>query len=340
MKSQDELILFAREALELLPSVQAELIPLSKRGSDRIYFRLKWPPTNSAILVWYQISRVENCYFADIAAFLDGIGIPVPKILRHDAAGNCILMEDLGDTDLWSLRHASWETRRELYQKTLIAAHRLHSFAPQNFPSLNVRVMEAFGPDLYQWERAYFKENFVEALCGIHLDSMSGQRLEAELCGLSKRLESHSACLVHRDLQSQNVMIYRDEPFLIDFQGMRFGSRFYDLGSLLCDPYVEFKESERMELLSFYYEQSHTNQEWSHFQAEFWNGSVQRLLQALGCYGYLGLTKGFGDYLTHVPSGFRNLRLAAENAGGFPVLLEICERCERTIRDSKFKIRD
>ena len=40
-------------------------------------------------------------------------------------------------------------------------------------------------------------------------------------------------------------MIREGEPVLIDFQGMRLGSPFYDLGSLLCDPYVDFREADR-----------------------------------------------------------------------------------------------
>ncbi len=60
--------------------------------------------------------------------------------------------------------------------------------------------------------------------------------------------------LVHRDLQSQNVMIVNGEPVFIDFQGMRLGSPFYDLGSLLYDPYVEIGEAERVALLKYYYD--------------------------------------------------------------------------------------
>jgi len=79
------------------------------------------------------------------------------------------------------------------------------------------------------------------------------QELEAELSALAERIGSTVRCLVHRDLQSHNVMIRDGEPLFIDFQGMRFGSPFYDLGSLLCDPYVNLSESELDELLSFYY---------------------------------------------------------------------------------------
>ena len=103
-------------------------------------------------------------------------GIPVPRIIRHDAAAGLILLEDLGDTDLWLLRNAPWEQRQSLYQKTLVAAHRLHSIPESQFPSDRIRLMEPFGPELYRWERNYFMDNFVAALCGIKLEADRAKR--------------------------------------------------------------------------------------------------------------------------------------------------------------------
>ena len=59
--------------------------------------------------------------------------------------------------------------------------------------------------------------------------------------------------MIHRDFQSQNIMIKNDQPVFIDFQGMSTGNLFYDLGSLICDPYVTFNSDERNELIAFYY---------------------------------------------------------------------------------------
>ena len=170
-------------------------------------------------------------------------------------------------------------------------------------------------------------DNFVAALCGIELEADGATALETELCGLAEKLSSGKRCLMHRDLQSQNVIIYREEPILIDFQGMRFGSRFYDLGSLLCDPYVRFTDVERMELLSFYYGLSNTELDWSHFAGTFWEASAQRLMQALGAYGFLGIKKELQSYLAHVPNGLLNLRMAAGNAGTLPLLQNLCNEC-------------
>jgi N-acetylmuramate 1-kinase len=326
LKSQDDLISFARESLGLAQSDKAELVPFSGRGSDRSYFRFKGA-SGSVILVQYESTRIENAYFADIAAFLYENCIPVPKIIRHDVSASLILMEDLGDTDLWLLRNAPWKQRQSLYQKTLVAAHKLHSLPESQFPSDRIKLMNPFDPELYQWEREYFMDNFVAALCGIELEPDWSKALEAELCGLAEKLASDRRCLVHRDLQSQNVMIYREEPFLIDFQGMRFGSHFYDLGSLLCDPYVHLTDAERMELLYFYYGLSTAELAWSDFAETFWQASAQRLMQALGAYGFLGIKKELRSYLAHVPAGLRNLRMAAENARALPLLQNLCNEC-------------
>jgi hypothetical protein len=329
MKSQEDLIRFSRKALELTQSVSIELAPLEGRGSDRTFYRLTWDRKDSAILIHYDPKRVENTYYAGIVAFLRDIDVPAPRLIRHDPARCLIVMEDLGDTDLWSLRKTSWETRRSLYQKTLTIVHKLHSFSEKDFPSARVRLMEGFSPDLYRWERDYFRDHFVKNFCGIQFEPSVERTLEAELSGLAERLIRTKRSLIHRDLQSQNVMIRDGEPFLIDFQGMRFGSPFYDLGSLLCDPYVEFNGDQRMDLLLYYYNLSEQDLSWEDFQKMFWEASAQRLMQALGAYGFLGLKKGLKAFLEHIPAGVQHLHLAASQAASLPCLQELAMGCQR-----------
>ncbi len=329
--SRHAMITFAKDALGLSESVSIKLSPLQGRGSDRSYFRLKWNRKDSAILVHYDPKRIENTYYADIAEFLRDIQVPTPRIIRHDPAQCLIVMEDLGAEDLWSFREAIRETRQSLYRKTLAVAHRLHAFPEKDFPSNRVRLMEAFGPDLYRWERDYFRDHFVKGLCGVLLEPSFGRELEMELSALAERLSGTKRCLVHRDLQSQNVMIRDGEPFLIDFQGMRFGSPFYDLGSLLCDPYVNLSDEERDELLFSYYGLSIQTLDWAAFRNCFWEASVQRLMQALGAYGFLGLNKGLRAFLDHVPSGLRNLQQAASHLASLPRLRELSQACRRVI---------
>jgi aminoglycoside/choline kinase family phosphotransferase len=333
-KYQD-LIRFAQQVLGLSESASSELFPLPGRGSDRKFFRLKWSRKNSVILIHYDPKRLENTYYADIDAFLHDIAVPVPRLIRHDPARCLIVVEDLGDTDLWSLRNTSWETRQALYQKTLAVAHRLHCFPEKNFPADRVRLMEGFGPDLYRWERNYFRDHFVRDFLGIELRPTFERELEVELSSLAEQLSRAMRCLVHRDLQSQNVMIRDGEPFFIDFQGMRFGNSLYDLASLLLDPYVSFSDSERDELLSFYYRLRRQDFDWPTFQTTFNEASSQRLMQALGAYGYLGVKKGLQAYLNHIPAGLRNLHRAASQVASLSRLRELSVECQRVINEKR-----
>jgi aminoglycoside/choline kinase family phosphotransferase len=325
------MIEFVRKAMGLRESIPIEISPLRERGSDRTFFRVKWGPGNSAILIHYDRRRLENTYYADIATFLYDIHIPVPRMICHDRVACLVLVEDLGDRDLWSLREDPWESRRGLYEKTLAAAQRLHSFPGESFPSTHVELMEGFGPDLYGWERNYFRDHFVREVCGIRLEPSFEVELEAELSTLAERIGRTRRCLVHRDLQSQNVMIRDGEPFLIDFQGMRFGSPFYDLGALLCDPYVDISDSDRVELLTFYFKLADSNLDWTNFQRVFWEASAQRLMQALGAYGFLGLKKGLKTFLASAPSGLRNLHHATTQVSSLPRLRELCLECQERI---------
>src|ERR1700720_1521690 len=78
---------------------------------------------------------------------------------------------------------------------------------------------------------------------------------EPALREIPKYLARLPRVLVHRDFQSQNIIIQNGQANLIDFQGMRPGLAEYDLASFLYDPYVELADTERAELLTYYREQ-------------------------------------------------------------------------------------
>ncbi len=321
---------FIRKALDLPEGADIGLALIFQGGSERTFYRVRAGGRPAGVFVHYDPGREENSYYAAIAGFLQGIGVSVPRVIRHDQARCFILMEDLGEADLWSFRDAPWEERRRLYRLTLDLADRLHTFPLEDFPSATVRLMEGFGPALYRWEQDYFREHFLEGICKIELGREAG-RIEKELASLAGRLGKTGCSLVHRDFQSRNVMIRDGEPVLIDFQGLRVGSPFYDLGSLLYDPYVFFSLGERLELLSYYYILSHRTLDWTAFKRAFYEASVQRLMQALGAYGFLGMKRGLAAFLEHIPRGLEHLFDAAARSGSLPRLRDLAARCREKL---------
>jgi aminoglycoside/choline kinase family phosphotransferase len=116
--------------------------------------------------------------------------------------------------------------------------------------------------------------------------------------------------LVHRDLQSQNIIIQNGQANLIDFQGMRPGLAEYDLASLLLDPYVELSDDERSELISYYRQKQTENGRTvnGQFEDTLQLCAMQRLMQALGAYGFLGLVRGHEHFLKYIPGAVHSLR--------------------------------
>jgi aminoglycoside/choline kinase family phosphotransferase len=331
--STAEISAFVRCVLKLSGTTNVQLIPLSKGASDRAYWRISYGDDETAIFMRYNPARQENNYYVAIAGFLESIGVSVPRVISHENTKSFILMEDLGNVDLYSFRDASWKVRQGYYRETLEMIKRLHRFPIAKFPVEKVPLMDGFGPALYRWEREYFLKNFIQAVCGIELDPSKAIKLDEELLSLASRLQEVPLSLVHRDLQSQNIMIRGGQPFFIDFQGMRFGNLFYDLGSLLSDPYVVLAEEERMELLSDYYSLSDWKMDWMAFKEMFWEASAQRLMQALGAYGFLGMKRGRTDFLIHINHALQNLLKVTTKTKRLSLLRALAQKCELSLSE-------
>lgn len=309
-----------------LSVVDFQYDPIKKGGSDRNFYRVRLPGGPTFIFMEYGTDVEENAFWADINRFMTEIGIPVPVIIAYDYRNRFLLLEDLGENDLYSLRTLPWHKRRHYYLMALSEIHRLHRIPLTDLPA-NLKLTKGYDRSLYLWEHNYFRENFVEAVCKLDLSDTLISDWSGESDELIDRLQKNQPCLIHRDFQSQNIVIKNDRPFFIDFQGMRSGNLFYDLGSLICDPYVTFNPDERNELISFYYRIMQPNYSLDQFIDYFWEGTAQRLMQALGAYGFLGLKKNKPDFLKHIPTGIKNLVTATSNTGTLPVLNELARNC-------------
>ncbi len=334
--TNEEIAVFVREAPGFRRAASLEIIPMAVRGSQRSFCRIRCGNDASLIFMCYDGSRRENNYYADLSGFLLGIGISAPRILHHDPEKCFLLMEDLGEKDLWHYRQFPWHVRRKYYFRTLDIALKLHAFRQKESSETSIPMMEGFDNALYRWEHDYFLQNFVRNVCEIKLSADETEALDRELAFLAERLAGMAPCLIHRDLQSQNVMICGNKPVLIDFQGMRYGNLFYDLGSLLYDPYVFFTEDERMELLDYYGRLSAAQCDSKTFKEMFLKASAQRLMQALGAYGFLGLKGNRPEFLAYIPQGLDNLI----EATGTDPLLRLLRNLTLKCRDSLRKNRD
>ena len=277
--------------------------PLTEGGSDRDFWRIHAPGGHAWVVMRYSAAtRKENALYAGIAVFLRGAGLRVPALLFHQPALGLIGLEDLGGTSLYQRFWAPGSDTPALdalYRDALDQAARLHALTTSPVPT-----MPGFDADLYRWERHYFLENLVGRWAGLSLGDERRRAVEAEGKALAAGLARLPRRLVHRDFQSQNLMVREKKAWLIDFQGMRPGHPAYDLASLLDDPYTDLGPVRRRALLDRHLALHDTD---GSLAEGYLPAATQRLMQALGAYGYLGTALGKTAFLAHIPRALARL---------------------------------
>jgi len=307
----NETTLLEKTAAELGGFSPISLQPIEKGGSSRYFFRVS-SPERSVILVQDLGEKEENRHYASLAEFLSSHGVPVPRVLARSDGEGLLWLEDLGEQDLWATRNESWEIRRPLYESVLRGIAVLHRIPSHATDVEGLHLQLAFDERLYCWEQEYFIEHCLGELFDVAATERSALLSSEAMKDLASDLALLPRQLVHRDFQSQNILIRNGEAVFIDFQGMRPGLPQYDLASLLCDPYVEISGEERDSLLMYYCElQAEAGTDvGENFERVFWQCAVQRLMQALGAYGFLSIHRGKPAFRAHVTPALIRLREA------------------------------
>jgi len=301
--------------------------PLTKGGSGRRFVRIERESGGeSLIAMHFTRERPDNERFAAVTDFLYACQTAVPRILARDEDSDLIWLEDLGETDLHDLREGDWETvRRPRYESTLKSVFRVHRILESNPPENLPELEPGFDRELYRWEQGYFFDHFVRPFAP---PGAGAVRDDPALRVLAEELANEPRSLVHRDFQSTNVMLKDGNCYLIDYQGLRWGLPEYDVASMIYDPYCPFSEEQVSRLASYYLglKRSAGDRESTHdYEKRLARCALQRLMQALGAYGFLGLEKGKREFLQHIPEAVARLRRVAVDRGYLPELAPCLE---------------
>ncbi|WP_018969992.1 aminoglycoside phosphotransferase family protein [Rubritalea marina] len=290
----DTLLTATRTHLELEPTHSVVIEPIVKGGSGRTIVRIKPEGYPTYIGIYYTLERADNANYLPVSKFLKKAKLNVPEVLYDNIGRRCALIEDLGEIDLHSLKGQGWELREPIYRSALEQLDRLfYTRAPKD-----LEFQPPFDPELYKWEQDYFFDNFAEIYLGMSHNEVQVLREHPSLKKVAESLGASARHLVHRDFQSQNIIVRDGKAFLIDFQGMRRGRQEYDIASLIFDPYMNHSAEEREKLLDIWEDISEERP----LDDIFFKCATQRLMQALGAYGNLVSNKGEKWFEQHIPT--------------------------------------
>jgi aminoglycoside/choline kinase family phosphotransferase len=320
----EALLILTRQRFPAMQDCACEVEPILKGGSDRHYYRFRWADAGQPpmILMIYTLARRDNPKFVPATRRLSALGVRVPAILGVDEQRLFVWLEDLGQDDLHAHRDDPWDQRRPLYQAALREAAKIHAVAAGQLAPEEVTAMEPeFDEDLYAWEQNYFLEHFVRGHLGRETAGADHAAAHAALASLRRCLAERPRCLVHRDFQSQNILLRDNAAWLVDYQGLRPGLAEYDLASLLFDPYVTLSRNERDQLLEFY--ASLRGLPLDELRVVVLQCAAQRLMQALGAYANLSRNQGKPHFEQHIPAGVRNLAVVCAELPELETLLPL-----------------
>ncbi len=279
------------------------LHPISADGSLRQFFRVIFKeqpicvgvlpnsPTTDEIAESHTAVAIGNHLFSK--------KIPVPEIFGADSESGLILFEDCGDCRL----HDFLENRRKA--SVLRKEEILHWYKPLLATLARMQIKGAedfdtswcFDTPVYDLDLMISKESeyFLEAFWYSYLNGRKIKEIHIEFQEIAfqagKGLKNY---FLHRDFQSRNMMIKGDTIKIIDFQGGRYGPPGYDLASLLIDPYIDFDEELREDLLKYYCKKlsQYIQFDENVFLKQYSYLRLQRNLQIVGAFAYLFSQRG------------------------------------------------
>ncbi|MFW5906662.1 MAG: aminoglycoside phosphotransferase family protein [Desulfobia sp.] len=306
-------------------------------GSDRIFYRIRLAEGDTpAVIAAFPGSKAakdlsEARAGCLIGKHLYGQGVPVPETLACDGDHGVLLLEDCGDLNLHQVvsQNPSPRDIDRLYYRTIDGLILLQIEGRKGFDRSFCWDSVRYDMDLMlEKESGYFLSAFCHDYLGIIPDDPGIFVEFQKLARRASRLPNNY--LLHRDFQSRNLLVQKDEVRIIDFQGARFGPLGYDIASLLIDPYVGLTREQEDRYLEYYISEveAGTAVNRDEFREGYYLLTLQRSLQILGAFAYLSQIKKKEFFQAYINPALDKLnQLLQSNRGrDYPCFRRLVER--------------
>ncbi|HBF12633.1 MAG TPA: hypothetical protein DDW49_04465 [Deltaproteobacteria bacterium] len=317
------------------------LVKLAGEASYREYFRFHFKDGRTAILmkmpsgfasvseeVTKTTKKMDELPFINVQKYLKGVGLPVPEIYAANADKSLLVLQDLGDLALEKVvSGASDDVLISSYRKALGLLVQFQQKTSQNRDGSCVAFYRRFDKDLLLWEMNHFLEYGIEDRFQIKVESEDKKIFEEFANQICDEIGVMPQGLTHRDFQSRNLILYKANLWIIDFQDALLGPVLYDLVALLRDSYICLTRPQVEGLVKDFagllfkghpYE-AMPEKILTHFDLL----TIQRKLKDTGRFQYIHTMKKNSSFLIHVPNSIAYVKTALKAQPKYHGLLEM-----------------
>ena len=229
----------------------------------------------------------------------------VPKVMAQDDHNGFVLLEDLGSLSLE--RYYSDSHKLDFHKMALDWL--CHLQEDVNLDDLKT----AFSLNQGLHEMIFTYQQFDHAFL-----EDDKKKLFEEFRDINEKLVQPPLVPSHRDFHSRNLFIYKNQIYIIDFQDAGFYPVYYDLVSLIEDPYSALSDQEK-QLLMKYYEKK-WNKAIDMYKFQF--TTVQRLFKAVGSFMSFFHLRGQNHHLKYINSSLTKVKSILVKWNEYPYFLK------------------
>jgi aminoglycoside/choline kinase family phosphotransferase len=307
------LVTFVREFL----GGPGEWSPVAGDGSKRIFWRAGTRGSGVSYIAMENaptddLSRRENAAYLHIGRHLRSKGLPLPQIHRFDLDRGWFIMEDFGDRSLQTACEQA-EERIPLCERVVETLLEQQTRGSEGFNTAWTCQTEVYDRHVMRrYEADYFREAFLGTYLGIRQERPELERSFDHL--IEEASKTENSFFLHRDFQSRNIMVRKNEIGILDWQGGRLGPLAYDLASLLIDPYTRLPAHEQAAIADRYSQMLRRKrpEQSASFERSLPYLAIQRNLQILGAFSFLSRTRGKRYFEDYIPGALETLRKLLE----------------------------
>jgi len=294
---------------------KGKLIPIKGDASFRKFYRKKLNKKNS-IIVYSKKEKIKNLLNYDsINKLLLKKNINAPSLLAESFNRNFIEINDLGTKTIFDILKKKNVNKLKIYKKILTILIKLQKIKIRKIRNFKKKFYKIpiYSNKLIFNEANLFLDWYIPKIINKNKKFKVKKELKKNITSLIKKIQLPNNTFVHRDFHVSNLMINKNQIFIIDSQDAVYGNVAYDLASLIDDVRLITSKNTKKMIYWNYFNLNKKKINKIKFKNDFEILSVLRNLKIIGIFTRLATRDKKKKYLKLIPYAWNLIELRLKN---------------------------